>query len=218
MKSTVRLTKADADTVHALRLEAYRNSPVFTVRDPQALRWDEQDESGLVLGVRDAGGSLLSTMRGVIVDGRDRLEHLLEGGLPEGCRIGSSTRTMFLERAATRAPSRKLGLNSLLRWYLLDVTVRCGAAYLVGVLDRGASRTDTLRRMGYRFAELRLRESYAFPSKTQAILAWLDLHGESDQAVRHLQNACSSLIQEYPLVSDLGSFVERWKACATVAC
>jgi len=209
-KITVQLVKADAEPVYALRLEEYKNSAVFTLRDPDALRWDEEDDSGLVLGIRDADGTLLSTMRAIIVNGRQKLESFLRGELPDNCPIRLSTRCMLLERAATRRTCRNLGLNSLMRMHFLDVALRCRVGYLVGVLDRGASRISVMLTMGYQFSDLRLRELYVFPSKTETLFALLDLGERAEQALGYLRNACSALVEDYPLISDLTPFIRRW--------
>jgi hypothetical protein len=136
--------------VAALRRAAYREAAQFEWNDESTLDWSAADDSGTVLAVWDATGSLLSTIRASVFSGASTVEAFLEYSL---AGINVPGPTLVLSRAATAPDAAHHGLFALLRLAYLSALPATPINSVIAVVYEGAPHSGFMRQCGYEFFE-----------------------------------------------------------------
>jgi hypothetical protein len=187
-------TRADADAVYRLRLEAYAASREFRLTRPELLLWDEHDDDGIVLVACDASGTMLSTTRGGVVSNVAEAEDALTCSVP---LPSSAFPALVLGKGATRRGAGSGGLHSALRYHFLDGVRDSNLGSVLGLVYEGAPRTNLMRRLGYRFERpARFWDPEADALK-QPLLAVLD-RDRVDAACAELLAELGDLLERFP--------------------
>ena len=197
--STSVMTRSDARAVSQFRQTQYRRSPDLTIADESILMWDDHDELGTVLAVRDQDGSILATMRAEPLLGIEHAVRALDCPVPVATPVFPA---MLLGRAATRADCERLGLNSLLRFHLLSLAREKGVRHVYGRVYGDAARTHVMRALGYTFFPH--PKGAAVSAGTAGVhsslhVAVLDLEIDGESALASLGVRVSDLLARFPL-------------------
>jgi GNAT superfamily N-acetyltransferase len=142
-----RLTRDDAEALFTLRAHEYGRAAEFEMLYPEMLRWDDHDETGIVLGIRHEG-ELVATLRGVIAMDRPAAEELF------CCSVALTPDhfpALMFGRGATSARFQRQGLNALLRLYVLRAVEAEGTCLgsSLALPYEGAPRVNLLKSLGY---------------------------------------------------------------------
>ena len=152
------------EQVHAierLRREAFLQAPEFLVLTPRTYQWVEVDQRGCVLAVWDNQGAPLATLCGAVATTRADAEDRFESILPIDV---SHFPALLLSRAATRVDHRSRGLNSLLRYYFLQMARCQELKSTLSIVFEGAPRLRMLERLGYDLIRiLSINSTYVSP-------------------------------------------------------
>jgi hypothetical protein len=135
-----------AHAIERLRREAFLQAPEFFVLTPRTYEWGENDQRGCVLAVWDNQGAPLATLCGAVATTRADAEDRFECILPFPV---SRFPALLLSRAATRVDHRSRGLNTLLRYYFLQMARRQELRSILSLVFEGAPRIRMLERLGY---------------------------------------------------------------------
>lgn len=148
-----RVGVADASQRHAvaaLRRAAYQKAAQFEWNDESTLDWSAADDSGTVLAVWDAAGTLLSTIRASVFLDAATAEAFLEYSLT-GITVPGPT--LVLSRAATAPVAAQHGLFALLRYAYLSALPATPINSVIAVVYEGAPHSGFMRQCGYSFFE-----------------------------------------------------------------
>jgi hypothetical protein len=168
-----RVGVADATQQHAiaeLRRAAYRKATQFEWNDESTLDWSSADDSGTVLAVWDAAGSLLSTIRASVFSGAATAEAFLEYSLAGIVVPGP---TLVLSRAATAPDAAHHGLFALLRYAYLAALPATPISSVIAIVYEGAPHSGLMRQCGYSFFEPQAAWDTEAVARTRPLLAVL---------------------------------------------
>ena len=144
----VAIDKTRADELVALRKRCYALSKSFEWFDERALEWSEDDAASVVLGVLDAGGALVSTVRSTIRRDRDEVESMLmysTHGVP------ARFPALVGARSATEPTHARHGLAGVMRWVIVSQARRLKMASITAVVYDDAPRVRSMLAQGYEF-------------------------------------------------------------------
>jgi hypothetical protein len=194
MKCIRRATKDDADEISSLRLAAYARAKEFRLENPEALRWGPHDDSDVVLAAWDESGNAISTTRGSIAKDRQEAEEWLT------CSVdldSSAFPVLLLGKAATREEYGRTGLHSALRYYCLAAVLNTPINSVLGMVYKGAPRTNLMQTLGYRFLTPdRVWDPEGVPL-TPVMVAVLD-RASIGYACEILSKTVNPILMEYP--------------------
>jgi hypothetical protein len=194
------LNRCDADSVNELRLREYATASEFAILRPELLLWSEHDDDGVVVGVW-SNGELLSTLRGLVVSDRRGAEDIFE------CTV-DLPKDMFpallLGRGATSARYRRMGLNALLRFYLLraaihtsDERTKVQVKASLALPYEGAPRVRLMQQLGYELSRPASNWDSELRVIRPAFLAVLPAE-RFEAAERYLFSLVSGNLEQYP--------------------
>jgi hypothetical protein len=144
----VTVDEARAAELVALRKCCYALSKSFEWFDERALEWSADDAASVVLGVLDAGGALVSSVRATIRRDRDAVESMLmysTRGVP------ARFPAMIGARSATEPAHARHGLAGVMRRVIVSQARRLGLASITGVVYDDAPRVRSMLAQGYEF-------------------------------------------------------------------
>lgn len=163
-------TRRDAAEVEAVRRSAYDTAREFTWNEAATLAWNAADDAGCVLGLRDAGGALLSTLRLNVLADVARAEHFLEYAL---AGTAAAPPLLVLSRAASRPEHARRGLFALLRQAYLAALPATPVASVVALVYEGGPRLQAMVDAGYALHEPRAGWDAEAVARTRPLLAVL---------------------------------------------
>ena len=146
MKMIRQATSDDQSAISLLRIQEFKRANEFTLVKPEYLLWDRYDEENVVLAAWD-GPEAVSTMRAVLVLNPTQATQCLQCTTPAHVAYPA----IVLNSGATRLEYRGTGLNSALRYYVLEAAIRNNIKTIVGPIYQGAPRTNFMQKLGYVF-------------------------------------------------------------------
>jgi hypothetical protein len=194
------LNRGDADAVADLRLREYGNAEEFQLLRPEMLRWSEHDEHGVILGIW-AGEQFVSTLRALLVSGRQEAEDVLT------CTVDlpvQSYPAIVFGRGATNRNYRRLGLNALQRLYFLRAVIENNKNPLAVKVNsslalpyEGGPRLRLMEALGYQLKRPAQTWDPEAREIKPALLAMLP-QDKFESAERYLANLCSAILHRCP--------------------
>src|SRR5262245_44715611 len=192
-------TRADAEAIGTLRVEAFEGSPDFSIanaRFVEQLRWTHEDEAAEVISAWRENKPV-ATMRLEVISDRQHLTEYAAGLMPPADHV--EWPALALARVATHSACSRTGRSSLIRYYSLQAALASEARRLYSYVVLGAARTKLMASLGYQFVA-RSDGDPDLASQRPWALAWLDLPGQGKQALASLERQIGSTRQEYPWV------------------
>jgi hypothetical protein len=181
-----------AQAVFELRRAAYRQAAEFQWHDEHRLRWCADDDTGTVLGLWNAQGRLLSTLRASVLVSRQAVAQFLEYSLQGQVLPVSPLRPcLVFSRAATWPSHARHGLFVLMRLAYLQAVQHTAVDSLCAVVYEGGPRLRAMRAAGY---SLRVpqgawdSEARALSQPLLAVLRRPQFH----RACQHVQQALAA--------------------------
>ncbi len=144
----VTLDETRAGELAALRKRCYGLSKSFEWFDERALDWSADDAVSVVLGVLDADGVLVSSVRATIRRDRDAVESMLmysTRGVP------ARFPALIGARSATEPAHARHGLAGVMRWVIVSQARRLRLGSITGVVYDDAPRVRSMLAQGYEF-------------------------------------------------------------------
>jgi len=192
---TEQLFSKNKREVNNLRLKTFKQTKNLTV-NPQALYWNESDEKGIVLGIRDSNEKLISTMRIETLHNWKEVKEKLDYDfayehihLPAG----------LLGKAVTDPSHQGLGLNTYLRYLAYPVLHQKGLQYVIGTVQPHAPRLSLLQKLGYTFVENKSGWSrFGYQSGGTTLVCILDLRKNFKNIMNTLKPLVQKNIRLYP--------------------
>ncbi len=158
------------DAVEALRRVAYRGAVQFEWSDEATLGWTAADDTGTVLALWDAAGTLLSTTRASVFAQAAQAETFLEYSL---AGIDPISPMLVLSRVATAPGATRGGLFALLRYAYLSALAATPVRSVIAIVYEGAAHSASMRECGYEFFEPRAGWDTEAVARTRPLLAVL---------------------------------------------
>jgi hypothetical protein len=137
-----------ADELVALRRRCYALSKSFEWFDERALDWSVDDAASVVLGVLDADGALVSSVRATIRHDRDAVEAML---MYSTRTVPARFPALIGARSATSPEHARHGLAGVMRRTVVSQAYRLGLASITGVVYDDAPRVRSMLAQGYEF-------------------------------------------------------------------
>ncbi len=135
--------------ISELRIEAYQKAFGTSLKSFEFLKWDRDDDRGLVMYLRDATGQAVASLRAVWLSHKTELETLFDiryaGEIP--------TPILALDKLVILPHHRKKGLSSIFRYYVYRSGIGSDAACMTFTINEGASRISMQQKLGYQFGE-----------------------------------------------------------------
>lgn len=161
---------ADQRAVGEVRRAAFAQAQEFTWLDPRALDWGPDDEQATVLGLWDAGGSVLATVRATVLRSAQAAQAVIAYDIDALPLPGP---LMLLTRAATHPQGQCRGANALLRVAYLSALLRTDLRCVITQVYDHAPRLRTMRQAGFELTPLHRGWDAEAQSRTQPLLAWM---------------------------------------------
>ena len=192
MKVIRQATPSDQTAIGMLRIQEFKRANEFSLAKPECLLWDQCDEENVVLTALD-GPHAVSTMRAVLVRNSAQAQQCLQ------CTVSGEILypAVVLNSGATHLDYRGIGLNSALRYYVLEAAARDGIKTIVGPIYQGAPRTGFMQRLGYEFlVPEKSWQDKLNPKKVRmlAILKYSFLH----QAIAQIKTSRADTLMTFP--------------------
>ncbi len=144
----ITVDQARADELVALRKRCYALSKSFEWFDERALDWGDDDAASVVLGVLDAGGALVASVRATIRRDRDAVERMLMYSTRD---VPARFPALIGARSATEPAHARHGLAGVMRWVIVSQARRLGLASITGVVYDDAPRVRSMLAQDYEF-------------------------------------------------------------------
>lgn len=161
---------AHSAAVAAVRRAAYRQAAEFSWRDEATLAWSAADDAGAVLGIWDAQGRLLSTLRASVFHNHAAAEAFLQYRL---AGVDVALPTLVFSRAATHPDAARHGLFALMRLAYLSALPATPLHSLLAVVYEGGPRLRAMQDAGYHLTPARAGWDSEAVARTQPLLAVL---------------------------------------------
>lgn len=202
------------DAVEAVRRAAYAGAPEFNWRDAATLAWSAADDAGTVLGIWDAEGRLLSTLRASVFHTRTAAEAFLEYTL-DGVDVAVDVAfpALVFSRAATHPEAARHGLFALMRQAYLSALPATPLQSLLAIVYDGGPRLRAMQDAGYRFAAPQAAWDSEAVALAQPLLAVLP----RAQFARALDIASTALLGRSDVVQvDTAGIAAAFSRCCSV--
>ncbi len=189
--------RTHAADISALRMREYANASGFAL-DLTTLAWRGSDDDSFVLAAR-AGGSIIATMRGELIEDAELLERKLE--CPWDFAPLPSMPVLLLSRAATCSEHRSSGLNAVMRHWFIRFAIERGAGAVIGTFVAGSPREHSLRAMGYQFYANPLGwQQSTYRSLRPVHVVSLDVKADGARALAYCRSHAP--IDDYPFAGE----------------
>ncbi|MBN8536567.1 MAG: hypothetical protein J0M15_05905 [Deltaproteobacteria bacterium] len=187
-------TSQQQSQIESLRLQEYAQAKGYSV-DLTTLKWKASDEDSFVMYAQ-IGETLVSTMRGEIINDQSLLEKKLECPLDFKAKL--EWPVLLLSRAATLKSHQSIGMNLLLRYWFLKFADFHQIPLVLGTFVDGSPRQNTLLKMGYQFFENKLGwQQSTYRSHRPVIIAALNMKTHGVQAQDFCKAQLSTDAQQF---------------------
>jgi len=200
MKVIKRATFADKSAISTLRIEEFKRANEFLLVKPKRLLWGKCDDDNVVLGAWD-GPDAVSTMRAVFIRNSDQATQCLQCTVPAQVAYPA----IVLNSGATRMEYRGIGLNSALRYYVIEAAERDKIKSILGPIYKGAPRTNFMQKLGYTFITPTKSWQNKLNPKKVRLLALLK-ETQFNQAAALIKTSRSDILKEFTWAGDPLSF------------
>lgn len=170
--------------VSFLRKQEYAKASGYSL-DLNTLDWKQSDNESYIM-VAIENGTIVSTMRGEIIQDQVLLEKKLEcPWMFKELKLP----VLLLSRAATIQSHQSKGLNLILRYWFLRLAEFYNLPQIVGTFVTQSPRQNTMQLMGYEFFDNPLGwQQSTYRSHRPVIVATLDMKSRSKQALAYCEN------------------------------
>ena len=192
MKMIRRATFDDQSAISLLRIQEFKRANEFKLVKPECLLWDRHDEENVVLGAWD-GPEPVSTMRAVLVRNSAQATQSLQCTVPAQI----SYPAIVLNSGATQLGYRGTGLNSALRYYVLEAAIWDKIKTIIGPIYQGAPRTNFMQKLGYVFMTPTKSWQNKLSPKKVRMLALLK-EARFHQAAMLIKTRRADILREFP--------------------
>lgn len=193
----------DQSAISMLRIQEFKRANEFKLAKPECLLWDRYDEENIVLGAWD-GPEPVSTMRAVLVRNSAQATQSLQCTVPAQIAYPA----IVLNSGATRLEYRGTGLNSALRYYVLEAAIRDKIKTIIGPIYQGAPRTNFMQKLGYVFMTPTKSWQNKLNPKKVRMLALLK-EDRFHQAATLIQKSRAEILSEFPWTGEPVHFLLR---------
>lgn len=201
MKAIRQATFDDHIAISKLRIQEFKRANEFSLARPECLLWDKCDDKNVVLAAWD-GPAAVSTMRAVVVHDSTEAVQCLQCTVPDQIDYP----VIVLNSGATQMEYRGTGLNSALRYYVLEAAERDKIKTIVGPIYQGAPRTNFMQKLGYTFITPTKSWQNKLNPKKVRLLAILK-SPLFNQAAELIKTSRADTIKEFPWAGDPLKFV-----------
>lgn len=187
-------TSEQQSQIESLRQQEYAQAKGYSV-DLTTLKWKTSDEDSFVMYAQ-IGETLVSTMRGEIINDQSFLEKKLE--CPWDFKAKLEWPVLLLSRAATLKSHQSIGMNLLLRYWFLKFADFHQIPLVLGTFVDGSPRQNTLLKMGYQFFENKLGwKQSTYRSHRPVIIVALNMKTHGVQAQDFCKAQLSNEAQQF---------------------
>lgn len=103
----------------------------------------------------------------------------------------------YLTKGGTLPEFMSLGLNSLLRYHALKISLHWQVEYIFGTMIKGSPRVESMKQMGYEFTVNPIKWKGYYRSDENALIAHLNLREKGLQALTYLEDKYIQLLIDY---------------------
>jgi hypothetical protein len=191
---------ADRFAINTLRIEEFKRANEFSLIKPECLLWDQCDDDNVVLTAWD-GQNVVSTMRVVFIGNFTQATQCLQCTVPAQVTYPA----IVLNSGATQLEYRRIGLNSALRYYVIEAAERDKINTIIGPIYKGAPRTNFMQKLGYTFITPTKSWQNKLNPKKVRLLAILE-KVQFNQAAGLIKTSREDVLREFPWTGDPISF------------
>lgn len=200
MKVIRRATPADQSAISMLRIDEFKRANEFLLVKPESLLWNKCDDDNVVLTAWD-GPDAVSTMRAVFIRNSTQATQCLQCTVPAHVAYPA----VVLNSGATRLEYRGKGLNSALRYYVIEAAQQDKIKTIIGPIYKGAPRTNFMQKLGYTFITPTKSWQDKLNPKKVRLLALLN-ETQFNQAAKAIKTSRADVLREFPWAGDSISF------------
>ncbi len=160
---------------------------------PETYQWFPEHEIYPTLGAFH-GGQLISVMRLEWISSWPELNAKMHSSF---FHPGLKFPCAYLTKGGTLPEFMGLGLNSLLRYHALKISMHWQVGYILGTMIKGSSRVESMKQMGYEFSVNPVKWKGYYQSEENALIGYLNLPEKGLQALNYLEDRYIQLLLDY---------------------
>ncbi|HAA21341.1 MAG TPA: hypothetical protein DCP28_22195, partial [Cytophagales bacterium] len=185
-------TRADAERVNTLRVDAYKTATGSVLRDFDFLLWNSVDDRACVLCLENSEGKFVASLRCIWVNELAELEDLCDAKIASPPPFP----TLYQDKLTTLVDYRLQRLSMIFRIFVMQAAIESDIQSFSFTINETASRVPLLQNLGYQFTPADLshrQEDNAFNNSVGVLIG--SLHH------KHFPTALEEAIksQVYPL-------------------
>jgi len=192
VKSIRILNRSDASQYEAVQTASLAAAKGF-VAGPEAVKWYSGNEVYPTLGAFH-GNQLVSVMRLEWVLHWQELNSKMQSNFYDP---QITLPAAYITKNGTLPQLMSLGLNSLLRYHALKISLTWPVEYILGTMIEGSPRVESMIQMGYRFYTNPVKWEGCYQSNKNALIGYLNLKKTGTFALNYLENKYPDLLSAY---------------------